>query len=187
LAYLWIKYGSMRSRTNKPGAGRPRTPDKIKKAMGTFRKDRALNGIEPDPIGEVPEPPDYLDEYGQAEWRSKASHLVAMGLISEADLGALAALCNEFQNYLAAEAACRKNARYYAVLGDDKKVKYWGVHPAHTTAQQHLKAYQSLCNEFGMTPASRVKLPDGQVDKRKKTASILDFVKGGSTLRAKTG
>jgi P27 family predicted phage terminase small subunit len=174
------------ARTNKPGAGRPRTPDAIKKAQGTYRKDRALNGVEPDPITQIPEPPEGLDEYGIKEWYAKATQLVAIKMISDADLGALFALCNEFQNYIAAEAICKKNARFYALKDEAGKVKCWMIHPAHTVAQQHLKAYQSLCNEFGMTPASRVKLPEGVKDPREKTASILDFVKGGMA-KAKTG
>ena len=176
----------MSARTNKSGAGRPRTPDKIKKANGTYRKDRAVDRAEPDPILKMPEPPEYLGEVGRAEWNAKVPHLVSMKLISDADLGALGALCNEFQNYIEAEAVCKKNARYYPVKDEGGKVKCWLMHPAHTTAQQHLKAYQSLCNEFGMTPASRVKLPENREDPRAKTASILDFVKGGMN-KQKTG
>lgn len=67
-------------------------------------------------------------------------------------------LCKEWQNYVEAETMLDKHARYYNVKDDSGQVKYWGIHPAHTIAQQHLKAYIQLCNEFGFSPASRSRI-----------------------------
>lgn len=108
--------------------------------------------------GELPQPPPFLSEEGIAEWDSKVSVLKRMDLLARSDLGLLAALCMEWENYVRAEAAAREHGRYYAVKDEEGGVKYWGLHPAHTVAQQHLKAYIALCNEFGFSPASRSKI-----------------------------
>lgn len=168
-------------------AGRPRIPDEIKKNKGTLRPGRIKNNATHAPVKELPAPPEYLGAAGVQEWNSKVQHLFEIGILAQADLGALAALCKEWQNYMEAEQSCDKNARFYAVKDDKGKVKYWGIHPAHTIAQQHLKAYITLCNEFGMTPASRSNVQIGKPSAmagKERQASILDFIKGG---RVKTG
>ena len=164
-------------------AGRPPIPDEIKKNKGTLRPGRVKNNADHIPIKELPAPPEFLGASGIQEWNSKIQHLSDIGILAAADLGALSALCKEWQNYVDAEQSCDKNARFYAVKDESGKVKYWGIHPAHTIAQQHLKAYITLCNEFGMTPASRsnVQISKGAaLTGVAKQASILDFVKGGS-------
>lgn len=87
-----------------------------------------------------------------------------MNMLHKTDLGILALLCKEYENYIRAEAAADKIGRYYSVEDDGGQVKYWGIHPAHTQSQQHLKAYIQLCNEFGFSPAarSRISMPTSE-------------------------
>ena len=160
-------------------------PDEIKEHRGTLRPGRVRDSIKAEPIEDLPAPPDFLNEKGREEWERQTASLKSLGLLSRADLGSVAAMCKEWQNYLLAEAACDGNSRYYSIKNPDGKVKYWGIHPAHTIAQQHLKSYITLCNEFGATPASRYRMPNAGISQpQTKTMSILDLMKGGKTKTA---
>lgn len=89
----------------------------------------------------------------------KCDQLDRMAMLHKTDLGLLASLCNEWNNYVEAEQALKHIPRYYDVRdGKTGTIKYVGLHPAHTIAQQHLKSYISLCNEFGFSPASRSRI-----------------------------
>ena len=136
--------------------GRPRIADAEKAIRRTLQKCRIRDvPINDNMLDELPPPPDFLDEIGQKEWNEKIRLLDKMKNLHATDLGMLAALCKEFSNYVRAEKEASDKARYYALKDDGGKVKYWGVHPVHSIAQQHLKAYIQLCNEFGFSPASR--------------------------------
>jgi P27 family predicted phage terminase small subunit len=155
--------------------GRPRIADAEKAKRGTLQKCRIRDtAIKDSMLDGLPEPPEFLNEIGAKEWREKVSILDKMKMLHATDLGMLAALCKEFQNYVSAEMDTRDKPRYYALKDDGGKVRYWGVHPVHSIAQQHLKAYIQLCNEFGFSPASRSSI--GIKAEPKKEASILDFM-----------
>lgn len=143
------------------GGGRPRIADAEKAKKGTLQKCR-ITKISPPPasvsISAPPPPPEWLGENGQQEWIDKTDLLDRLKILHRTDLGLLAMLCKEWQNYVEAETMLDKHARYYNVKDDSGQVKYWGIHPAHTIAQQHLKAYIQLCNEFGFSPASRSRI-----------------------------
>lgn len=81
-----------------------------------------------------------------------------MNMLHKTDFGLLALLSKEYENYIAAESDAEKVGRYYNVEDESGQIKYVGIHPAHTQAQQHLKSYITLCNEFGFSPASRSKI-----------------------------
>lgn len=140
--------------------GRPRLADAEKAKKGTLEKSRVKKKtIDPPKIDRIPDPPDWLGKHGREEWKVKCDQLDRMNMLHKTDLGILASLCNEWHNYVEAELILKKTPRYYQV--DDPKtgqLKYIGLHPAHTIAQQHLKSYITLCNEFGFSPASRSRL-----------------------------
>lgn len=139
--------------------GRPRIADAEKAKKGTLQKCRIRDStIQNSMIEKLPDPPDFLDEIGRKEWATKVSLLDKMKILHGTDLGMLAMLCKEFSNYVKAEKEASDKARYYALKDESGKVRYWGVHPLHSIAQQHLKSYIQLCNEFGFSPASRSKL-----------------------------
>ena len=83
-------------------------------------------------------------------------------------------LCREWENYVFAEKDAQAVSRYYTVVNPKSgDVTYIGIHPAHTIAQQHLKAYIQLCNEFGFSPASRSRISMPTDEKIVSKAALL--------------
>lgn len=140
--------------------GRPRIAEAEKKKKGTLQKCRTVKKsvITPPVINAPPPPPEWLGDHGKKEWTLKADLLDRMHMLHKTDLGMLATLCKEWENYVEAEVELSGTARYYTVRDEAGGVKYIGIHPAHTIAQQHLKSYITLCNEFGFSPASRSRI-----------------------------
>ena len=160
--------------------GRPRIADAEKAANGTLQKCRIRDSpIIDSMLEELPQPPDFLGEIGKREWVEKIRILERLRNLHATDLGLLAALCKEYENYVKAEMDASDKARFYVIKDGDGKAKYWGVHPVHSISQQHLKSYIQLCNEFGFSPASRSAL---NIKPETKQASILDLMKGGKKV-----
>ena len=137
--------------------GRPRLADAEKAKKGTLQKCRALKKSTAPPaaasISAPPAPPEFLGEAGQKEWRDKTDLLDRLKILHKTDLGLLAMLCREWENYISAEQETKGISRFY-----ETEKGYMGIHPLHTIAQQHLKSYTQLCNEFGFSPASRSRI-----------------------------
>lgn len=150
--------------------------DAEKAKKGTLQKCRTakpsqiLPGIN---ISAPPTPPEWLGDYGRQEWIDKVDMLDRMKMLHKTDMGLLAMLCKEWQNYVEAETSLDKHSRYYSVKGEGESVKYWGIHPGHTISQQHLKAYITLCNEFGFSPASRSRISMPTDEKIVSKAALL--------------
>lgn len=140
--------------------GRPKIAEAEKAKKGTLRKCRVTkSGVKAPKIEKVPDPPEWIGKAGAEEWKSKCDLLDRMNMLHKTDLGLLAALCREWGNYVEAEKERSVVDRYYEVENPKTgAISYIGIHPAHTIAQQHLKAYITLCNEFGFSPASRSRI-----------------------------
>jgi phage terminase small subunit len=76
-------------------------------------------------------------------------------------------MCNEWQNYVQASSEAKDVGRYYTIMGKDGKAAAIQIHPIHTICQQHLKAYIDLCNQFGLSPLSRARVPHQNVESTK--------------------
>lgn len=138
--------------------GRPRQADAEKAKKGTLRKCRIVKEkVVPPKIASLPDPPEWLGDFGRLEWKVKVDQLDRMNMLHKTDLGLLAILCLEWQNYVIAEQNMVDTSRWYEVFKDGQ-CTYKGIHPLHTIAQQHLKSYITLCNEFGFSPASRSRI-----------------------------
>lgn len=123
-----------------------RKPDRLKIVEGTFRKDRAVEGVEFDVIPDIPDAPDWLpNAHAVKEWDRLAPILHKTGLLTQAGLSALGALC--------------------AVHGDI--VDQWArrISPNAATLAQ----YRALVNDFGLTPVAQGKVrPIGQEKPKNK-------------------
>ncbi len=156
--------------------GRPAISKEEKEKKGTLRKCRDKPVLQSAPmIGSLPEPPEELTEKGREEWQRIISGLDKTKLLSPTDLGTLKALCLEFERYVKCTLEVRNNPTgpTFAVLDGEGRVKYWALHPMHTAAQQHLKSYNMLCNEFGLSPASRQKIGSVTSEKPVSKAGLL--------------
>jgi phage terminase small subunit len=112
-----------------------RKPDRLKLVEGTFRQDRAQGGVEYEPTNEIPQAPDWLpNAHAINEWDRLAPILHKIGLLTQAGLSALGALC--------------------ALHGDI--VDQWSrrISPNAATLAQ----YRALVNDFGLTPVAQGKV-----------------------------
>lgn len=134
--------------------GRPRKPTELKKAQGTFRKDREnQNRPEFKLITAVPDCPRYLTTpQSNAIWQDITSALIELGILQEVDLGMLAAYAQELGIYFWYQEDLDKKGRTY--MSGQKLLP----RPQVKIAQDALKNAQSIAARFGFTPADREKI-----------------------------
>jgi P27 family predicted phage terminase small subunit len=148
--------------------GPPPKPKAVKKAEGTFRKDR-------DPVDSLtaalpagcPEMPESLNEVAKARWMRVAPELMAAGVLAKVDGGALEAYCRSFARWSVLEEEAAKTPMIKTPFG--KK-----MNPASAEARKlHKEVVQPLEIALGLHYAarSRVKAPD-----KKKTDPAEDFL-----------
>jgi P27 family predicted phage terminase small subunit len=127
------------------------------------------NEVKPERPSKVPPPPDWLDDYGRAEWARIAPELHRLGLLTEPDVGVLASYCFSYsQLRTAAEILKQMRAndagglRGLVVATKDKGTM---TNPLVWIANAAAKNMNRFAVELGMTPASRVGL-EGSGDQR---------------------
>ena len=133
--------------------GRPRTPTKVLQLRGTFRPDRH-GGAEPPAqlLEKIPRPPKHFGDAARRIWRQTAKTLIAMELLTAADLGALEGYCIAYERALDAEAVVKLEGRVVKTSQGFKR------HPELVTAEKaraDMRKYEQL---FGMSPADRARL-----------------------------
>jgi P27 family predicted phage terminase small subunit len=140
--------------------GRKPLPTAVKELRGNPGK-RALNKNEPKPRAALPRAPRWLDEVGKKKWKTTSRMLYRLGLLTEADVDALAAYCDCHSTMMLAKTAIKEHGVYVSgAQGQNVKNPAFSI---LETAKAQMKMYQV---EFGMTPSSRsrVKLPDKPED-----------------------
>jgi P27 family predicted phage terminase small subunit len=162
--------------------GPPPKPKAVKKAEGTFRKDR-------DPVDSMtaavpagcPEMPEGLNALAKARWMRVAPELMAAGVLAKVDGGALEAYCRSFARWSVLEEEAAKTPMMKTPFG--KK-----MNPASAEARKlHKEVVQPLEIALGLHYAarSRVKAPE-----KAKTDPAADFLfknKGPPDLKSIPG
>lgn len=127
-------------------------PTEIKRLRGNPGKRRLPHpGEEPQPenVETLPEPPDWLGEFGVREWERVGPVLVANRLLTQADLMAFAAYCANVQLMIESMQDIEKNGT--TIVGARGEVR----NPALASFAQAVTSLRALATEFGMTPSSR--------------------------------
>lgn len=136
-------------------AGRRPKPTALKKLEGNPGK-RPLNEREPTPRRAMPRCPHHLAGEARKEWRRVVRELYAVGLLTQVDRAALAAYCQLYARWIAAEKEIESD-------GLTMITAKGGVmqNPAVRIAATALDGMRKYLIEFGMTPSSRsrIKLP----------------------------
>lgn len=98
----------------------------------------------------APAPPDWLPDDGKSEWRRVAPLLLAMRVLRDTDLTALAVYCEAYSRY-------REARRILDLEGLTSDTGMGGIktHPATTILNAALSQMVRLQAEFGLTPSSR--------------------------------
>lgn len=138
---------------------RKRVPTKLKIVKGTFRNCRA-NPSEPNYPDQIPDSPDFLNNYGGKEWERISKQLFDQGLLASVDMAALAGYCQAYGRWAKAEEELlSENLILTTIQGNYIQNPLIGI---ANTSMEHMRKFLI---EFGMTPSSRSKV---SAKKRKK-------------------
>lgn len=139
----------------------PKTkPTNLKLLTGTARAHR-LNPHEPKPDVTRPNPPEHLTEAALDEWDRIAGELVALGILTDLDRGALGAYCQAYGRWSAAETAlARMAARDSVTDGLIVKTKSGNLiqNPLVGAANKAMADMVRYAAEFGLTPSARTRV-----------------------------
>ena len=144
-------------------AGRPPIPIKVLQANG--RKHLTKAEIEKrtfteenlKPATNKVTCPAWLDDSAKKEWRRIITELKKLELVSNIDVAALAISCDAYSKYVKATSDINKVGLLvsYTNKGGNKNII---PNPLIGVATKYSEIYKKYCNEFGLTPNSRIKL-----------------------------
>ena len=156
-------------------------PTAIRELEGDVGHHRKLPGEEPKPQVGKPEMPKGMGIAAKRHWRRLSHTLTTLGVLTEVDGQALeaackcAALAEKYWNEVIDNPTVR-----LPLFDDEGKIVAWKTVPnpclpAYITTSKTMKSFQI---EFGMTPASRVKLrvekkPDAEQELPSKEETTL--------------
>ena len=137
--------------------GPPPKPTRLKLIAGNPGK-YPHNTQEPRPRKSVPRCPPWLGKEARTAWRWITGELKAMGLLTTADAHALAFYCQTYARWRQAETFLEQHGESYAIRDEGGKIRCMQPFPQVTTVRNCLLLLKSLCQEFGLTPASRSRI-----------------------------
>jgi P27 family predicted phage terminase small subunit len=159
--------------------GRLRTPTNLRILRGNPSK-RPLPEGEPEPAlaPDIPEPPVFLTGYARDEWWSIAPELYRLGLLTMIDISTLAAYCQAYGRWRAAEEAlARMAANDQLMNGLIIKSSKGDAVPNPLVGVSRKAAHDMIryAGEFGLTPAARARLAAGPsgAPERSKFSGLL--------------
>jgi P27 family predicted phage terminase small subunit len=146
--------------------GPPPKPTHLKLIAGNPGK-KPINTREPKPAKGIPRCPPWLGEEARVAWRWITGELKNMGLLTSADAHALVFYCQTYARWRQAEAFLEQHGETYPIRDDKGRIRCMQPFPQVVTVRNSLLLLKSLCQEFGLTPASRSRIAmpreDGQV------------------------
>ncbi len=137
--------------------GRKPKPPALKILEGNPGKRRIETDI-PQPDDRIPTCPHWLEEAAKVEWMRVAPELNRLGLLTRVDRAALAAYCQSYARWQAAETILSSEG----ITCEYNRTRT--VKPTATCgrkclcAKQYLQFLRAFCSEFGLTPSSRARM-----------------------------
>ncbi len=153
--------------------GRKPKPTALKVLEGNPGK-RPLNTNEPIPPKGTIKCPNWLMPEAKKEWKRLAPALEAMGVLTVADEKAFAGYCQAYARWREAEEFITQHGSIFKTPSG-----YVQQVPKVSIAQQNLKIMQSICSEFGLTPATRARIIAGGPDEHGSEDPMEALLKGG--------
>jgi P27 family predicted phage terminase small subunit len=135
-------------------------PTNLKLLAGTARRHR-LNPQEPRPEIACPEAPDHLTPFARLEWDRVVGEMVGLGMMTELDRAALAAYCQAYGRWVAAEGALARMAMRDAVTeGLILRTTSGNAiqNPLVGAANKAMADMVRYAAEFGFTPSARTRV-----------------------------
>ena len=160
------------------GKGRIPVPDSLKMIRGTYRKDR-VNKNAPNPPLVCPKPSKSLNEKERKVWNELAPMLYDVGVLTKMDVVALTLLCRDIAMYQECIATLKKEGKVIKMIGSQGQIVR-KVNPCYTIQRQLSDGILQMLREFGMTPASRMRIV---MDEKPKEKSKLEELRERRRLR----
>lgn len=134
--------------------GRKPTPSALVDLRGNpGKRVRKANEPKPAKAGRDFEPPPHLPPDAQEEWRRVVGDLAAIEMVAKVDRAALAAYCAAYARWKKAEERIAQTAELVTTPNGSFQISPWV-----SIANRSMELMHKFLIEFGMTPASRVRL-----------------------------
>jgi P27 family predicted phage terminase small subunit len=155
--------------------GRPPKPTALRKLQGN-PGHRPLPTGEPQPELGVPSRPEWLLPEAKREWNRIVPELERLGLLAKVDRALIAAYCQCWARYVAAEKDIRANGESYVT---DKG--YEGPRPSVAIARAMIEKLTALSAKFGFTPSDRARI---RVPEPEQKDPFEEFLRDSGQLAA---
>jgi P27 family predicted phage terminase small subunit len=137
--------------------GPPPHPTALRLLKGNPGK-RKFNTREPRPPAATPSCPRWLSPEAKRVWRETVPVLKGMRILTRVDRDALAAYCQTFARWKAAEQFLDQHGEVYPIRDESGKLRCMQAFPQVFIARSHLQTLRSYQQEFGMTPSARTRV-----------------------------
>ena len=134
-------------------------PIELARLRGNPGKRRLHRGPQPARPDAVPEPPSFLSDEAQAEWRRLAPELCRLNLLTALDHAVLGAYCASFARWVTAERMLEDEGLTTRGSTGNKV-----MHPLVRVATQSARDLCRYAAEFGLTPSARARMRAGYDD-----------------------
>ena len=128
--------------------GRRPKPTAIRRLEGRLAT-HGLGRDAPTPLDAVPRCPEHLAPMARAEWRRVARPLHALGLLTSIDRAALAAYCQAYARWVAAEQQLRETPAVVRAASGRVQPSPWIA-----IASKQLELMARYIGELGLTPTA---------------------------------
>lgn len=164
-------------------------PVSLKALRGNPGQRRISDCPRPEATGELPQPPDWLDEAARAKWEELVPLLNRMGILARIDGDGLARYCDTWSWWRRTREFLAQSQDTFVIKGDDGKVKYIQQLPQVAIAHKLAAQLGRLAAELGMTPSSRSSIHlagagDGQpdaFDQMRQEAPVIGRIGGNAS------
>lgn len=143
-------------------AGRPAVLATVKELQGTDRKDRKQEGIEFTKLTICPKPESWLDLKAKKYFTTFCDLLISKGLLTDANVGHVLIMAQEFSTYEAATRKLRKKGGMIQTMKTKGGDTYEQPSPWIAIRNQAQKNYRDIASLFGLDPLSSMKVGPGK-------------------------
>lgn len=142
---------------------RPKTPSKLLKERGTFRRDRHSDDLEASAVPGLPPAPDHLTPQQKSLWSKVGKQLVEAGLLSSFDAQAFECMIKTYSELVAFEQQLADEPNIVSEVGENGALQQ---HPLINIVHKWRMMLLRHLQQFGLTPAARtgIKLQQSQAD-----------------------
>lgn len=167
-----------------PPRGRKPTPTNLHILHGNPGK-RALNKNEPKLPPRRPHCPQWLNKEARKLWRWLIPQLEKMGILTEANMMALAGLCQSYARWREAEEFIEKHGTVFPIkqknAEGEQVIVDFRLFPQVNASRVYFQQVRLLCNEFGLTPSAVSRL---SVNPKKEIDEFEEFLNRGKDKKA---